>query len=635
MAAQSMSMPPDQSLSGLITKSGANPFASNQSEQPRRQLSAGASAGLDAPIPLKTLKSNMSPRFEPPALTGAAAILDEHRESRRKADLAREQSQMTSVNPATSVVSNLLGTASKVSSKGPDPRSASSSTPMSARNFTVAGPVAEPMQIDQIESSPTSMVNFDGVAGKDFRPRQNDASSNINHLPMESRQRDHSNHALTYPPRPPIDPDVEDAARRLSLPMPAKSGSSNKKHRCSHCGTEFTRHHNLKSHLLTHSQEKPFPCTHQHCTAKFRRLHDLKRHSKLHTGERNHMCHQCGRKFARGDALARHSKGPGQCAGRRPSIGDEDYDSDGGHDEGMDGVVYQDGKSANGLDESAVRRRKSEPNNHREQALDQSHGPSSPGIFQQNSSTFPGLLESSDGVRPQGRGFQNRHLPTSHLSPRSLAQSTHAPNHLNIKPPAYSQGGMTESPRPLSPGQNEPRRQNDVPTPTYARARSPNQAQSYPQQSVSRTTTQSNPIALPPLVSNTQQLPGLPGLIPNSARSSAFIPTNGSNSTMKPNLPPPINASGSLHQPGPLSAVSNPGSASSHQPSSVGSLREILNGPHLGNSGPLQAEADHIHKLESELAHSREIISRLREEVDFLRAQQSPRHISTSTEQRR
>ncbi|KAG5365650.1 Transcriptional regulator prz1 [Yarrowia sp. B02] len=82
---------------------------------------------------------------------------------------------------------------------------------------------------------------------------------------------------------------------------------------CPLCEHTFTRHHNLKSHLLTHSHEKPFTC--ETCNSKFRRLHDLKRHVKLHTGEKPYNCEKCGRKFARGDALVRHMKGSGTCTG--------------------------------------------------------------------------------------------------------------------------------------------------------------------------------------------------------------------------------------------------------------------------------------------------------------------------------
>lgn len=111
-----------------------------------------------------------------------------------------------------------------------------------------------------------------------------------------------------------------------SLERSSPETPSQKKHKCPYCSTEFTRHHNLKSHLLTHTQEKPFVC--HTCNQRFRRLHDLKRHTKLHSGERPHVCEKCGRKFARGEALRRHQKGAGGCGGRRSSV--DDSDSEGG-----------------------------------------------------------------------------------------------------------------------------------------------------------------------------------------------------------------------------------------------------------------------------------------------------------------
>lgn len=83
---------------------------------------------------------------------------------------------------------------------------------------------------------------------------------------------------------------------------------------CPHCSKIFSRLYNLKSHLKTHSDEKPFNCS--FCERKFARNHDRKRHELLHQGEKKFQCGGvlndkvtkwgCGKKFARADGLGRH-----------------------------------------------------------------------------------------------------------------------------------------------------------------------------------------------------------------------------------------------------------------------------------------------------------------------------------------
>ncbi|KAF2223270.1 hypothetical protein BDZ85DRAFT_198062 [Elsinoe ampelina] len=82
---------------------------------------------------------------------------------------------------------------------------------------------------------------------------------------------------------------------------------------CHLCPKRFTRAYNLRSHLRTHTDERPFVCT--VCGKAFARQHDRKRHEGLHSGEKKFVCKGqlktgstwgCGRRFARADALGRH-----------------------------------------------------------------------------------------------------------------------------------------------------------------------------------------------------------------------------------------------------------------------------------------------------------------------------------------
>lgn len=84
---------------------------------------------------------------------------------------------------------------------------------------------------------------------------------------------------------------------------------------CHLCPKKFTRAYNLRSHLRTHTDERPFVCT--VCGKAFARQHDRKRHEGLHSGEKKFVCRGelrsqpgqywgCSRRFARADALGRH-----------------------------------------------------------------------------------------------------------------------------------------------------------------------------------------------------------------------------------------------------------------------------------------------------------------------------------------
>jgi hypothetical protein len=66
----------------------------------------------------------------------------------------------------------------------------------------------------------------------------------------------------------------------------------------------------LRSHMITHSEDRPHQCTHKDCNSKFKRGQHLIVHARTHTGEKPFKCHlpDCNRTFAQSSNRNTHEK---------------------------------------------------------------------------------------------------------------------------------------------------------------------------------------------------------------------------------------------------------------------------------------------------------------------------------------
>ncbi|KAG0272600.1 hypothetical protein BGZ95_011620 [Linnemannia exigua] len=78
-------------------------------------------------------------------------------------------------------------------------------------------------------------------------------------------------------------------------------------HACPDCRREFTRACNLQSHILTHSNLKPYGCS--ECDKTFARVYDMQRHKRIHSNkleDKPYSCPDCPTRFKRTEPRNRH-----------------------------------------------------------------------------------------------------------------------------------------------------------------------------------------------------------------------------------------------------------------------------------------------------------------------------------------